>query len=274
MEDFKGGSAAVQSIRFAGDHFTAFLKLTATWAAISTAIVLAFCFIAHPAGPDASLGAQLDALDAMKGRVKQAVTLLPDIFGTIAVGVSWIKFVLLDEEPRNPLRLTGEMGTYFVRSIQIGFLSALAALPGIIVAIALGSALGKPWGYVGAAIGGLAAVACFLVVYARLLIVLPSVAVSEDIKVGDAFGLTKQRYVAVTLGLFLSYLIPFVGLIALIFVLGMLSTLSHDIGSLLMEAGTNLGTFMMTGIVAGYTALVYRAFAPGDIGNQIAKQFE
>lgn len=274
MGEFKGSRAAIQSTRFAGEHFIAFLKLTATWAAISTAAVFAYCLITQPAGADASLGAQLTALDHTGGRIKQLVSLLPDIFGNLAVSVMWMQFVLLDREPRNPVKLSSEMGNYFIKALQIGLLSALAALPGVIVAVALGGALGKPVGYISAGAAGLFAVICFFVIYARLCIALPSIAVGNSMRIGEAFEVTKGYSTTLTVGLLLSFALPFlVIMVAGIFV-GVLRIFNPDASAILLEAVSNLGTFVMAGIAAGYLALVHRALAPGDTGDQIAKQFE
>lgn len=274
MQSFRGTAAVVQAVTFISVHFAAFLKLVLTWAAISIALQIGYCLLAQPAGPDASLGAQMAATE--DGRQTRLLDLLPSLLGSLVIGVGWIRLVLLGEEPRNPVRLSGEMGQYFVESIKIGFLAIIAALPGGLIGLVVAAALRTPaGGAVAIGLGGIVAVIGLVFAYSRLSPLLPAAAVDRTMVAGDAFSLTKGHTIGLMWGLFLSYVLLIV--IVMIFTLAgqlFVSAGFVDTGRIATAVSLNVTSYGVIALISGFLANAYRAIVPGDPGDQIAKQFE
>jgi hypothetical protein len=273
MADFKGARAAVQAIQFILDHFAVFLKLTLTWAAISTALTFLFCELTHPAGFGASLGANLAALNGEANKGSKLADSFLGLLGTMVVSVRWLQFVVLEREPRNPLYLSHEIGSYFARSLQIALLAALPGIPGIIGGIIL-YAIGGWFGPLIAGVAILASLVVMVVVYSRLCITLVGAAVEDTLPIRRAFEISKGHAVALTTGLFLSYIVPLVVMVLVLAFFGMFeATEFRDAAEIVEEAVTNLCVLFVMGVFAGFTANAYIALVPGVSGDKIAKTF-
>ncbi len=276
MSEFKGPSAAIDAIRFALANGPQFLRLIGAWAAILFAATLAYCLVVRPAGPEASIAQQIAMFnDASSSRFVQ---LIPNLLGTLAVGVLWTKFVLTGRPPGNPFLFSGEMATYFVRSLQAGLSALLSLVPSVVLAVVLYDRIGGgtnglilAWG-----IGGILAVATFCVVYGRLCLALPSAAMDEAMTLRGSFEVTAGYTVAMALGLAVSYLVPFAVAIPLVVAVSVLPEggALADATAILGEAASDLFSFALVALVAGFQANAFRALAPGDPGEQVARTFE
>lgn len=275
MEQFKGVRMFADSVGSAFNNPRLFWGLTGSWAVLTTAVTILFCWIAKPAGASASFADQLLTL-SKSGSGGSLIRLVPTIFANLAISVGWIKFVLLGATWQNPLKLTHEMGNYFIKSIVVGLAVMATLVPGFIVAFALKAVAPAPAGVIllTLAIVVLAIIPA-LVVLARLSMVLVAIAMDEDMSFSRAFEMTKGRSASLATGLFLSYAVPNVILFAAAFVCGIIiGTGLRFVGGLSLELITNLGTGVTAAIAAGFIALTYKTLAPGDIGGNIAKQFE
>lgn len=275
MGEFRGGRAAIQSIQFVFNHFSAFLKLTATWAVIATAITIFYCVVTQPAGNGADLAAHIQALGTGNHPLKKLLDVLPNLIGGLSVAVIWIQYVVLAREPRNPLRLPIEMVPYFIRGLGLTAIAVACAVPGAIASLGVAPLLPTPFNRLLMVLGVIVLIALPIIgVYGRLCVVLPAAALDETLTFGNAFERTKGRTVSLTWGLVVAYGIPFLAFMAVAAILALIGESgAKEIDVIGTEIVSNLATFALVIIPAGYLANVYRAFAPGDIA-QVAKQFE
>lgn len=266
-----GIAAALKSMRFALDHNAAFIRLVMTWTSISFVFVLLFSALAKPA--NVTLAQQLQGVDQGGERL---LVLLISMIGNLAVSVAWVRYIILDEEPRNPFAMRAEMGSYFGRSIQIGILAILAALPGVIVGFTANSALGsaQALGTVVFVVSIVLASACALTVYARLQVMLALTALGENTTVGEAIALTAGHTFGLIGGWFLSYLIPFAILVVVEVVAGVSSASGFTtVAAVAEEFLSDVYTFMAAGLAAGFMAYVLLALDPRHGTDKIAREF-
>ena len=267
-----GIAAALQSLRFASSHSIAFLRLVLGWAAIYLAVVLLYALLTRPAG--VTFAQQLGS--AGGGGGGRLLALIPSFLGNLAVSVLWMRYILLDEEPRNPFALRAEMGSYFGRSLQIGILGLLAAVPGLIIAFAASGALGSG-GSLGTVIFVVFLVIAFisaLVVYARLQVMLAVTAVGDSITVRETFDLTKGRTPGLVGGWLLSYLLPLIVLIVAAVLIRVISTSGFaTMATIATEILNGLYSFGAAVLLAGFTAFVLQALDPQHSTDKIARTF-
>jgi hypothetical protein len=210
-----------------------------------------------------------------ESRASRIVDLIPSLLSNLVISVSWIQFVLLDQRPRHPFRFSGELAGYFGTSIKVGFLSALAVLPGVIVGFVIVTALKSPVGTaIGLVAGGFIATAGGATVFIRTFLALPAVVLDRPLSVGDTFEHSKGHAFSLLWG----YIIVYLPLFAAIIVMAGLSQLITetgvvDVGQLLSLILTNILSLAITALTAGYMANAYRALVPGDPTGQIALQF-
>jgi len=272
MGEFGGGRAAIQSIQFVFNHFSAFLKLTATWAVLTLAPIVLYCLIAKPAGPDADFVTQLALAVTTKSTLRTLLQIIPTLLGELALAVVWIQFVLTGKEPVNPLRLPIEMVPYFIRGLGLTIIVIVCALPGTVLSFAIPQLLpAAAYRGVFAAVIVLLVAVPVLVTFARLCVVLPVAAVDETLTFGDAYERTKGHSVSLSWGLFVAYMMPLAAFSLADVLLSVMGP--HGVKQIGAEIVRILSSFTLTIIPAGYFANVYRAFMPGDAAL-IAKQFE
>jgi hypothetical protein len=278
MTEFKGARAALQAFQFIVKHLGFFLNLVGTWTVIMVLLDVVLCFLLHPAGDGASLTDNLIKLnEGGVGSGAGFLRLLGTALGNIVIGVNWIQFAVLDHEPRNPVRLVPEMGLYFGRSIGVGLIAGASAIPGVIVAVALGSIWPSAVGRVIAVVAGVAAAALPAHVnYRRLNLALASAALGDDtVGISRAFELTKGRSMSCAGGFVLAYLMPLVPLLVVTTAAGALVAAgSRTTGAIILDIATAVSTFSIAAMLAGFQSNMYTAFVPGDHSDKIAKTFE
>jgi hypothetical protein len=266
-----GIAAALQSLRFVFNHPGAFARLVLTWAGIYVAVIIAYALLVKPAG--LTLAQQLDGGDGSGGRL---LALIPSFLGNLAVSVLWVRYILLDEVPRNPVALRAEMGIYFGRSLQVGILGFLAALPGLIVGYAVSSALqsARTASTVIFIVFVVIAFLSALTVYARLQVMLAIAAIGDSTTVRDTFDLTKGRTLGLIGGWLLSYAPPVIVLAVVQILTRVVSTSGFaTVGAVAAEVVNALYTFGAATLLAGFTAFVLQALDPQHSTDKIAREF-
>jgi len=275
LEEFRGSSAALQSVRFAGGHFIVFLKLTATWAVIASAVTFAYLLVSHPAGSGSSLATELGAMDGHKsGPMLTIVNFVVFALGNVFVGMAWARFALLNEVPRFPLRITRETWSYLWRWLAISTLSVLGGLP-IFVFLVLARrgdvipSLLLTFLLIAVAIG------IMIAINARLCIALAAAAVGRPVSFRQVWSDTVGTTASLSGGLVLSYVVCAIGLIVVMigaFIL--VRSGMADVAYPAKEVLSNLFSFGIAALSAGYSAAAYNYFFPGVAANDIASTFE
>lgn len=275
MEEFKGSGAALQSIRFAGGHFIAFLKLTTTWAIIASAVTFAYLLAFHPAGAGSSLGAELNAMDRHRaGPWLALLNLVTFGLGNVLVGTAWVRLALLNEAPRFPLQITREVGSYLWRWLAISVLSVCGGLP-IFLFLAFARSGDVVPSLVLTALLMLFAIGIMIAINARLCIALAAAAVGRPVSFKQVWSDTVGTTASLSGGLLLSYLICAVGLVVVtIGVKVMAHSGMDDVVHPAKEVLTNFFSFGIAALSAGYSAVAYNYFFPGVAANDIASTFE
>jgi hypothetical protein len=275
-DEFRAFGAATDALRFAARNFGRFSLLVGAWSLAAFAITVGMALLVQPAGAGAPIGTQVDALDNVPGA--RLILLIPSLLATVAIGVIWTRFAILEDEPVNPLRVSGEMGLYLVKNLQLGLVAGAAAIPVAILVLVV-AGLARMIGPQASVVALIAAIVilglpALLVVYGRLTLVLPAAALDHQMSLRESFDLTKGHTIGLAGGWLFLYLPSILGILAIALLIVVVGPVLGTTESLVREVFSNLVTLAATGLIAGFLANAYRALMPGDVGDRIARQFE
>jgi hypothetical protein len=274
LEEFKGSSAALQSIRFAGGHFIAFLKLTATWAMIASAVTFAYLLVFHPAGSGSSLGTELGAIAQKPHPMLARANLAVFVLGNVSIGIAWIRFALLDETPRLSFRIAIETWSYLWRWIALFILSIVGGAPvfAFLVLARRGDVI--PSAFLTFLLIAVA-FGIMVAINARLCIALAAAAVGRPVSFRQVWSDTIGTTASLSGGQVLSYLACVIG-IAVVWIAALFMARSGmaDVAYPAKDVLTNFFGFSAAALSAGYSAVAYNYFFPGIAANDIASTFE
>lgn len=163
---------------------------------------------------------ETNGANAGQGLLAGALIILAGVvflfWGVSVVAIAWHRYILLEEIPRGviPYRKEFHVGRYFWYGVGVSLLAVLAvAILSGILGMAVGpfylESLQEPTG--GASIGtfllGLLVGTIVVVLYLRMALVLPAVALDEGLTIGQAWTLTSGHTAAiVTLALILAFI--------------------------------------------------------------------
>lgn len=211
MVRFWGLGAAMSGASMLVRNSGKFLKVALFWALVRTAALMAYCgyvwFRDWPLPFD--IGGTLYILRQPDQFVVQyAVTMLPDIFGSLAVPIWWTRFVLSGALPKRWIDLPRGSARYFSREFLIAMVGVVAAIPGLLLAGIASRVLEQPLAnQVAVAVVVLDAIV-LLYGCARFWLIFPAIAIGNDhIRFRQSLRLTKKAGVGLLLGFGVAYLV-------------------------------------------------------------------
>lgn len=276
---FFGIQAAVDSLRFLFSHLLAFAKLAVVWAVITTIVTSGLTYVLFNSGW-LRLASLPPSLFTIASGLWRATDIVIGAVGNLAIAVPWIRYIVLGERPGHPFRFTRESWMYFLRSLQVTILAAVAGAPLGLSAWLL--ARGLSWNgsadwiwAIAILVLAVGSAVCAIWVYARLQLLYAGAAIGLPMTLAEAAALTRRRAFGLSCGFVLSYLLPTIPYYVIVFVI---TTEFLDLAGRTGAYGegfvSELFAYTVCAMLAGFHAYALKMLSPRDLSGDIARQFE
>ena len=197
---------------------------------------------------------------AIEGVVVSLIADLASFVGLSAIAVAWHRHVILGEPLAGPLApVNGRVGRYLLLGVLV---SLLASVPGILIVSVVGAVGGIGEGASLASLLALAA-AFFaaVMVFARLQLVFPSVAIGDPAGLRGSWQMTSGNGGRLLSGLLLTIL-PVIGAVLLAQLIGAAfnGLGAAKAGAFLALAAASVGSWLQAPLVAAFLSFSYLWF--------------
>lgn len=203
----------------------------------------------------------LDVLGtAIEGVVVSLIADLASLVGLSAIAVAWHRHVILGEPLVGPFApVNGRVARYLLLGLLI---SLLAAVPGIVIVSATGAIglLGEEAGFAQALILGAAFIAA-VIVFARLQLVFPGVAIGDPAGLKGSWHMTRGNGGRLLAGILLTIL-PVIGAVILTQIIGAAFNAmgAAKAGAFLALLAASVGGWLQAPLVAAFLSFSYLWF--------------
>ena len=203
----------------------------------------------------------LDVLGtAIEGVVVSLIANLASFVGLSAIAVAWHRHVILGEPLAGPFApVNGRVGRYLLLGVLV---SLLASLPGILIVTVAGAFAdaGQPGGFL-TALALAAAFFAAVMVFARLQLVFPSIAIGDPAGLRGSWEMTRGNGGRLLAGLLLT-IMPVIGAVLLAQLIGAAfnGLGASKAGAFLALLAASVGGWLQAPLVAAFLSFSYLWF--------------